>query len=131
MVTPFEKIDQNMFLKSQNDFVPDPLADDQALVVKTGKGLVIVLGCAHRGMINTIIHAQKITGVEKIYAVVGGTHLIRAGGEQLEQTIDKLKKFRVEKLGVSHCTGLPAAMELAREFGDKFFFNNAGTTIEL
>lgn len=130
MVTSFEKVDENMYLKSQNDFVPDPLADDQALVIKTDKGLVIVLGCAHRGMVNTMIHARNITGVEKIYAVVGGTHLIRAGAGQLRQTIAKIKEFGVEKLGVSHCTGLPAAMVLAKEFGDKFFFNNAGTVVK-
>lgn len=131
MVTSFEKVDENMYLKAGNGFTPDPLTDDQALVVKTDRGLVIVLGCAHRGMVNTMIHARKITGVEKIYAVAGGTHLIRADSEQLRQTIDRIKEFGVEKLGVSHCTGLAAAMVLAREFGDQFFFNNAGTVVEL
>ncbi|MCF8011789.1 MAG: MBL fold metallo-hydrolase [Clostridiales bacterium] len=131
MVTPFEKIDKNMLIKTEDGFVPDPLLDDRALVIKTGKGLVIILGCAHRGMINTIIHAREITGIEKIYTVIGGTHLIRAGKEQLEQTIAALKDFNVEKLGVSHCTGLPPSAVLASEFGENFFFNNAGNVVEL
>jgi len=131
MVTAFEQVDQNMYLRTENGFVPDPLVDDQALVVKTTKGLVIILGCAHRGMVNTMLHAREITGEERIYAVLGGTHLIRAGEEQLWETVKKIKEFGVEKLGVSHCTGLMPATVLAREFKDKFFFNNAGTSIEL
>jgi len=136
LATSFEKVDKNMYVKTEGgfkpeSFAPDALPDDQALVIKTKKGLVLVLGCAHRGMVNTMIRAREITGVEKIYAVVGGTHLFRAGKVQLEQTIAKIKEFGVEKLGVSHCTGLPAAMVLAREFEDAFFFNIAGTVVEL
>jgi len=131
MVTSFEKVDSNMYLRLEDRFIPDTLPDDQALVVKTGKGLVVILGCAHRGMINTMIRARDITGIEKVYAVVGGTHLFRAGREQLKSTVDKVKEFGVEKLGVSHCTGLPAATVLAQEFGDAFFFNSAGTVVEL
>ncbi len=131
MVTPFEQVDSNMYLKTEDGFVPDDLMDDQSLVVKTDKGLVIILGCAHRGMVNTMIHAREITGEERIYAVVGGTHLIRAGAQQLRETVKKIKEFGVEKLGVSHCTGMASALVLAREFEDKFFFNNAGFSIEL
>lgn len=131
LVTSFEKVDDNMFIRAEEGFVPDTLPDDQALVVKTDRGLVVVLGCAHRGMVNTLMHAQKITGIEKIYAVVGGTHLFRAQREQLDQSIAALRKLGVEKIGVSHCTGLAPAAVLAREFGDKFFFNNAGAVVEL
>lgn len=130
LVTSFEKVDDNMFLRAEDGFVPDTLPDDQALVVKTAGGLVVLLGCAHRGMVNTLLHAQRITGVEKIYAVVGGTHLFRARPEQIEQSIAALRQLGVEKIGVSHCTGLAPAALLAREFGDKFFFNNAGTVVE-
>jgi len=131
MVTSFEKVDDNMYVRDGDSFLPDTMPDDQSLIVKTDKGLVVVLGCAHRGMVNTMLHAQKITGTEKIHAVVGGTHLIRAGEQQLRETIAALRKMGVEKIGVSHCTGLPAASVLAREFGDRFFFNNAGSVVEL
>ena len=131
MITPFEIIDKNLYVKTERGFEPDTLPDDQALVVKTPNGLVVVLGCAHRGMINTLIHAREITGTKKILAVVGGAHLFRAGKEQLTQTISELNKLSVENIGVSHCTGMHASMALANTFEANFFFNTAGTVVEL
>lgn len=126
MKTSFESIDSNLFVKTGGEYKPDGVPDDQALVVKTSKGLVVILGCAHHGMINTLMHAQKITGEKKIHAVVGGTHLFRAGPDQIDQTIAKLEAFKVAHIGVSHCTGMPASMALMQHFEDRFFFNHAG-----
>ena len=131
LVTSFEKVDRNLYLKTEQGMVPDPLIDDQALIIKTPKGLVIVLGCAHHGLINTLIRAREITGVENIYMVVGGTHLLRAKKEQLSHTFSKLEEFGIERIGVSHCTGMPAAAAAFQKFRDNFFFNNAGTVIEV
>ena len=100
-------------------------------MVKTPEGLIVLLGCAHSGIINTLVRAQEVAGEEHIYAVLGGTHLSFASAEQLARTVDALKSFGVQRLGVSHCTGLPAAARLATEFGNRFFFNNAGTVTEL
>ncbi|MCK5164011.1 MAG: MBL fold metallo-hydrolase [Desulfobacula sp.] len=130
MKTSFESVEKNLFVKIGEDYIPDPIPDDQALVVKTSKGLVVVLGCAHHGMINTLLYAQKITGEERIYAVVGGTHLFRAGPEQLKQTIAKLEEFNVAHIGVSHCTGMPASMALMQYFKNRFFFNHVGKIME-
>jgi len=69
--------------------------------------------------------------VESIYAVIGGTHLISASPQRMDSTIAELLSFNVQKLGVSHCTGLPASAILAHMFGEVFFFNNAGTRINL
>jgi 7,8-dihydropterin-6-yl-methyl-4-(beta-D-ribofuranosyl)aminobenzene 5'-phosphate synthase len=129
MITDFETIDAGLCVRRNAEMIPDPLKDDQALFVKTGQGLVVVLGCAHRGTINTLHHARKVTGVETIYCVIGGTHLIRASELQMEMTIATLKEFGVQRLGVSHCTGMPAAMRLAQEFGPGFFFNNSGSVV--
>ena len=129
MITDFETIDAGLCVRKNGEMVPDPLKDDQALFIKTSLGLVVVLGCAHRGTINTLHHARKVTGVETIYSVIGGTHLIRASEVQMEMTIATLKEFGVQRLGVSHCTGMPAAMRLAQEFGPGFFFNNSGSVI--
>jgi 7,8-dihydropterin-6-yl-methyl-4-(beta-D-ribofuranosyl)aminobenzene 5'-phosphate synthase len=128
-VTEYEKIDPILYVKEKGGLKPDPLWDDQALFIKSKKGLIIILGCAHRGIINTIRHAQKITGTEPVYAVIGGTHLIRASPQQIDLTIAELSSFGVQRLGVSHCTGLPASTILAQRFGEAFFFNNAGTSI--
>ncbi len=130
MANDFESIDSNMFVKKGDAYAPDDLADDQALAVKTAQGLVVVLGCAHRGVINTLSHLRQITGVEKVRAVIGGTHLMQADPRRIEQTLAALEEFGVEQIGVSHCTGMPAAMALAARFGDRFFFNFAGKVIE-
>jgi len=130
-LTEYEKIDSELFVKESGELRPDPLKDDLALIIKTEMGLIVVLGCGHRGMINTLHHARKITGVEQIHMVVGGTHLIHASREQIDLTIAELKRLGVQRIGVSHCTGLPAAAILFQEFGDNFFFNNTGKVITI
>ena len=131
MVTDFETIDPGMYVKQGEALVPDPLADDQALFIKMGEGLVVILGCGHRGVINTLRHAQNVTGVDTIHTVVGGTHLLRSSELQLERTIAGLMSLGVQRLGVSHCTGNAASMRLAQGFRGEFFFNNAGTRISI
>ncbi|MBM4446783.1 MAG: MBL fold metallo-hydrolase [Chloroflexi bacterium] len=131
MHTEYEKIDSELLVKESGKLRPDPLKDDLALIVKAEMGLVVILGCGHRGMINTIHHARKITSVERVHMVIGGTHLMHASREQLDLTIAELKRLGVEKIGVSHCTGLPAAARLFQEFGDNFFFNNTGRVVTI
>jgi 7,8-dihydropterin-6-yl-methyl-4-(beta-D-ribofuranosyl)aminobenzene 5'-phosphate synthase len=118
-------------VKEEGNFKPDKLQDDQALIVDTEQGLIVILGCAHRGIINTLYHAQHLTGKKEIRLVIGGCHLIGATEEQVWLTIAALRDLGVPRIGVSHCTGLPAAAIMAHEFGEGFFFNNAGNRIEL
>jgi 7,8-dihydropterin-6-yl-methyl-4-(beta-D-ribofuranosyl)aminobenzene 5'-phosphate synthase len=131
MTTDYEKIEPYLVIKEDDSYKPDKLLDDQALIINTGPGLVVILGCAHRGIINTIYHAQNLTGVKAIDTVLGGCHLMDASEERVWLTIAALKELDVKRLGVSHCTGLPASAIMAQEFGDRFFFNNAGTRISL
>jgi len=131
MVTRYEELENNLFVKKSCGLQQDQLADDLALIIDTEFGLVVILGCAHRGMINTLHHAQNLTGKELVYAVIGGTHLFRASEERIERTIADLKEVGIQRIGVSHCTGFPASARLAREFEDKFFLNNTGTCITL
>jgi len=130
MVSEFENVPESLVVKTDDGFSPDTFPDDQSLFIRTELGLVIVLGCAHRGLINIIRHAQKLTGVERVHMVLGGTHLFSATENQLESTISALHEIGVEKLGVSHCTGLKVSTRLAREFGERFFYNNAGTEVD-
>jgi len=129
MTTEYEEIDPNLYVKEDGEWLPDPLLDDRALIVVTSDGLVVILGCAHRGAINTIRHAQQITGVEQIHTVIGGTHLIGASEERVLRTASALQELGVQRVGVSHCTGLPSSMLLAQQLGGSFFFNNTGTSI--
>ena len=130
MVTDYETIDSALFVKEDTGWQPDKLLDDLSLIINTKSGLVVVLGCAHRGMINTLYHAQQLTGVKPIHAVIGGAHLVHASEERIRLTIAALKELGVQKLGLCHCTSLPAMSLLAQEFGDKFFFNIVGTIFE-
>ena len=131
VTTDFETIEPHFYLKQMGTFQHDRFTDDLALIVQTEKGLVIILGCAHRGMINTLRHARSITGDERVYAVIGGTHLFPKNDDQIGKTIESLKEIDVQRIGVSHCTGLHAVMRLAQAFGDRFFVNNAGTITEI
>jgi 7,8-dihydropterin-6-yl-methyl-4-(beta-D-ribofuranosyl)aminobenzene 5'-phosphate synthase len=131
MITPFEQIDEGMFVREGSGWQPDKLLDDRALAIKTGEGLVVLLGCAHRGVINTLYHARQITGEEKIYAVIGGSHLIGAAEERLRRTAGCLRELGIQKLGLCHCTGLAAEAMLAGEFSRSFFYNNAGSVIQI
>ncbi len=129
MVTDYEQIDDELFVQEGSGWQPDKLADDLAMIIKVDAGLVVVLGCAHRGAINTLYHARKLTGVDKIRLVVGGSHLISASEERVWQTVGALRELGVERMGLCHCTGLRAAGILAQEFGESFFYNRAGTVV--
>ncbi|MDD3022198.1 MAG: MBL fold metallo-hydrolase [Alphaproteobacteria bacterium] len=128
----FEGANQNLLVQTERGKLEvDPLLDDQALILNLKEGLFVILGCAHSGMINSLEHAKRTTGKERIIGVVGGTHLGFGGEDRLSKTIQSLKEYDLEILGASHCTGLKAASILAKEFGDRFIFNNVGTVIEL
>jgi 7,8-dihydropterin-6-yl-methyl-4-(beta-D-ribofuranosyl)aminobenzene 5'-phosphate synthase len=131
MTTAYEKTDAHLCVHRGDSMEPDPFADDLAIAVKTEKGLIVILGCAHRGMVNTLRHFQKLTGEERVHCVIGGTHLIAASAEWLAQAAADLRKIGVGKLGVSHCTGFSAASWLAAEFPGTFFQFNAGSVVSL
>lgn len=131
MVTDFEAIASMLYVKKGGGWQPDKVLDDQAIIINTEPGLIVILGCAHRGIINTLYHAQQLTGVKKVHTVLGGSHLVGATEEQLWLTIAALKELDVQQLGLCHCTDLPAASLLAHEFGERFFFNVTGTTVSL
>jgi 7,8-dihydropterin-6-yl-methyl-4-(beta-D-ribofuranosyl)aminobenzene 5'-phosphate synthase len=119
------------YMIDDSGITTDTILDDMAIIVKTEAGLVVVLGCAHRGIINTLLHARIITGIERIYAVLGGAHLNSESNERVERTIAALKELDVQRMGLCHCTGLKVITRMAQEFGERFFFCNAGTTHQL
>jgi 7,8-dihydropterin-6-yl-methyl-4-(beta-D-ribofuranosyl)aminobenzene 5'-phosphate synthase len=129
MKTSFETVADNLVLAEGDGFVPDPVLDDQSLYVRTDAGLIVILGCAHRGMINIIEHAREIIGEERVHMVIGGTHLGPATREQFEATAQAIERIGITWLGVSHCTGLEVAADLRGRFREGFFFNNTGRVI--
>ncbi|MBN1855694.1 MAG: MBL fold metallo-hydrolase [Dehalococcoidia bacterium] len=129
VLTDYETIDAMLLVKQGDEYVPDPLPDDLSVFIKTEKGLVVVLGCAHRGIINHLWRGLELTGLDRVYAVVGGTHLIAADDARIAETIRELKRLQVEVVAASHCTGFKAACALSQAFGDAFQLNNAGTRL--
>lgn len=130
-LTEFEKGSKRFLLKTNEGYAQDLIFDDQTLIVNTEKGLIIILGCSHSGMINIINHIIDKTGQNHIRTIIGGTHLGPASEETKEKTIQALKKFDIEEIGVSHCTGLETSMRLFQEFRDRFFFCNVGSIIDI
>jgi 7,8-dihydropterin-6-yl-methyl-4-(beta-D-ribofuranosyl)aminobenzene 5'-phosphate synthase len=129
--TPFEKPDPVLFSEIDGKTEQDIFLDDQSLILDTEKGLTLILGCAHSGMINIINHITHKTGKDKFYAILGGTHLDFLTPEQLDESIKALKKMKVEKIGVCHCTGMRAAFRLQQEFGNRFFYGHVGSGLEI
>src|SRR4030043_2282662 len=129
--TTFEKPDPRLFSEIDGKTTHDLFLDDQSLILDTDKGMVLILGCAHSGMINIINHVVNKMGKGKFHAILGGTHLDFLTPEQLEESIKSLKKIDIEKIGVSHCTGMRAAFRLQQEFGDRFFYGCVGSVLEV
>lgn len=128
--TDFERGDQRLVQDLAGSMVQDPLADDFSVFYQTSAGLIILLGCAHAGVVNIIEHAREVTSESRVRAVIGGTHLGPAGDEQKEKTIEYLKTLNLELLAPNHCTGLPVAGRLAREFPRQFRWASVGTVFE-
>lgn len=132
-VTEFEKGLPNAVLERNGKLEKDPIADDQSLILSLkGKGLVVLSGCAHAGIINTILHAQKITGIRKIHAVIGGFHLSGPSFEPIiEETIRELKEMEPAVIVPMHCTGWKAIERFSQEFPASFILNSVGSRFTL
>ncbi len=130
--TSFEKGFPIHYAKRSGQWIPDPLIlDDQCAILNVkDKGLLIITGCGHAGIINIIKHAQKLTGIDKIHAVIGGFHL---SGKLFEaiipDTVAALKEIAPDYVMPGHCTGWIAQHKIAREMPDAFIPNSVGTTL--
>lgn len=127
---PFEKGFPWAEAKISGNWVTDPFRDDQGLVIKLkGKGLVVISGCAHAGIINTVEYAKKITGTDRVHAVMGGFHLTGQVFDPIIQpTIDEMKIIDPDYIVPMHCTGWKAINQFAKEMPDQFLLNTVGTT---
>src|SRR6266542_3567820 len=130
--TEFEKGFPIHYSEIDGKWQSDPLIhDDQALVVDVrDKGLVVMTGCGHAGAINSIRYAQKLTGVDKVYALLGGLHLTGAVFEPIiAPTLKELKAIGPRLVMPGHCTGWKAIHAFAREFPEAFVQSSVGTRL--
>lgn len=128
--TAFETGDRGLFLDNAG-LRADQTPDDQSLVLETARGLVVILGCCHAGLINTLEYVAATTGNHDVYAVIGGTHLGFCGREQLEQTVAALKRIGIKKVAAGHCTGFAASARMAMEWPKGFQVAQVGYTLEV
>jgi 7,8-dihydropterin-6-yl-methyl-4-(beta-D-ribofuranosyl)aminobenzene 5'-phosphate synthase len=127
-ITDFEDTGGPFFLDEKLT-EPDPLVDDQAAFVETSVGTVVILGCAHAGVINTLRHVHALTNHRPIHTVIGGMHLRNASPERLDKTVSELRCFDIQRLMPGHCTGFNVIERLRSEFPDRCANCHVGTTV--
>ena len=117
------------FIRVDNRWIPDPYMDDLSLVLQTEEGLVVICGCCHAGLLNTLFHVKR-TFKSPIIAVLGGTHLVTADDEYIDHVIDVLNnRFEHIRLYPNHCTGKHTYERLSNAFGDRVKAYPAGTSM--
>ena len=109
---------------------PDPLLDDQAVFLPTPQGVIVIFGCAHSGVVNTLGHIARLTGVAPVRLVLGGLHLERATSHRMNETVRVLRECRPARMGFCHCTGLAAIRRLWQEFPESCVQAYAGLRLE-
>lgn len=116
----FEKGSTGLFKIEDGRVIEDKVEDEIGLAINTRKGLVVLAGCAHPGIVSMVKKAIKLSGNDKVYAVLGGFHLINAEDSRIEKTVEAFKELEVKKVYAGHCTGLKAESRFAQELGDRF-----------
>jgi len=124
---PWDKL---LMIKNNDDIAPDPFSDDLSLLLETSSSPVVLLGCAHSGIVEILDELSSKSNHSEFFAVIGGTHLDSAPEDYVEKTLQSLKKYNVQKIAVSHCTGLRIAHRLANIFGEKFSDASVGRIFE-
>jgi 7,8-dihydropterin-6-yl-methyl-4-(beta-D-ribofuranosyl)aminobenzene 5'-phosphate synthase len=126
----YPPLSNKLLVKKNETLVKDELFDDQALIINKKEGLVIIAGCAHSGIINTIFHAQKLTNRKEVIGVIGGFHLIESAPEVIEEALKVLKTFKLQVVAPCHCTGF-LAQKIFSDNLEVFKLFNTGTTLKL
>ena len=127
-VTDYEKVDPGRWVKRGDNLEPETFLGEQSVVLNLkGKGLVVITGCGHVGVVNTVKHAQKTTGIRKVHAITGGFHLTGAKEELIRRTVADIKAMAPDYIVPMHCTGFEATGVLAKEMPNQFILNTVGT----
>jgi len=126
---PFEKPSGRFFLDESCRRI-DLMEDDQALVIDGPTGLLVLLGCAHAGVVNTLEAVAELAGVQSLAGVFGGMHLAGCGAERLSATMDEFDRFGLRHIAPGHCTGTMETAEMLARFGRRAAPFHAGTVVE-
>jgi len=130
--TDFEEVRIGLKTIENGMIVDDLVLDDISVVANVkDKGLVIVTGCSHAGIINIANQAIEVSGGNKIEGIIGGLHLVEASGTVIKRTVDELSQLNIVWISAGHCTGFKAQVELYRAFGERFSPLHTGMQFEL
>jgi 7,8-dihydropterin-6-yl-methyl-4-(beta-D-ribofuranosyl)aminobenzene 5'-phosphate synthase len=132
-ITEYEKGMPGHEMQVEGKWVNDvEVVDDCGLIINVEeKGLVVLTGCAHAGVVNSVGEAIRLTGTDDVYAIIGGIHLMRASEMVIENTVRDLKEFDPRVIACGHCTGWRAQHAMSREFGKRYVQNSVGTMFAL
>ena len=131
-VTEYEKGSPILMVKKGDKMERDYFSGEQSLMFNVkGKGLVVLSSCAHSGIVNTVKHAQKVTGIDKVHTVIGGFHLTGAKPEVIQRTIADIKAVAPDYIVPMHCSGFEAISGFSRAMPEQFIINVAGTRYEI
>ena len=120
-IADFEDVGIDLKTISGGKIVKDEMLDDTSLIACVkDKGIVVITGCSHAGIVNIVKHSVKLAGVEQIAGIIGGFHLIEASEERITRTVKALKEFNISIISAGHCTGKRAQRELRAAFGDRW-----------
>ncbi len=122
--------DERLKQKNKGVIIDDPFNDDLSLLIETDSGPVVLLGCAHAGIVEILDDISAETGYREFHAVIGGTHLGTASEDYIEKAIEALKRYRVKIIGTSHCTGFRVSCYMASVFRDEFRNASVGNVFE-
>lgn len=128
--TEFETLNNHFYIKEGSKYIQDDFNDEIALGIRTEKGLVVIVGCSHVGIINILTSITDKINIP-IYAVIGGTHLVEADEMRMEQTLKAFMKLNIQMIAVSHCTGQEAIKYLQMNLENTFILNDTGHVIEV
>lgn len=128
-INNFEDVGGAFFL-DENCQRADEVLDDQTLFIESSRGLIIVLGCAHAGVVNIMNYVAELTSQSHIYAIIGGTHLLNASSERIGRTIEAVKRYKAQRIGLAHCTGSEAVAKFRDIFKERCFECAAGKHFE-
>ena len=131
-VTDFEEVGIALYTVNEGELQSDPMRDDISLVAYVkGKGLVIITGCSHAGIVNIVKQAVAITGTDRIHGIIGGFHLIEAPIDRIKKTAQALKEFNPDWVYAGHCTGFRAQVELYAGLKERFSPLHTGMVVDV
>ncbi|MEM1658301.1 MAG: MBL fold metallo-hydrolase [Candidatus Jordarchaeales archaeon] len=127
-----EELSTGFYVEAGEKIMPDYFNDEKSIYVKVeGKGVIVLTGCCHKGLINTIEDAQRLSGERNVYAIIGGLHMIHASQHRINWTIEQLKEINPKIVSPLHCSGIKFTVHLLNRLPEKTIFSSVGTTFIL